>query len=294
MTEQVKPPNCVLIVGCGDIGRRVARLYQSQQVHITGVVQSQQSAEALNTLGIHPLMLDLDSDNAGIYMHSCTVYYLLPPPAKGIEDTRMQRFLASLEVDNRPEALVYLSTTGVYGDCGGDIVTEQSVPNPSVDRARRRYDAEQQLYKALKEFDFKLNILRVGGIYGPDRLPLARIRNQVPMVHEHLAPATNRIHEDDLASICVAAAEKGKPGEVYNVSDGTESNMTEYFLTLADHFKLPRPPLVDWDEAEKTLSKGMLSYLRESRRVSNKKMLQELGVTLKYPDLKTGLAAIKK
>ena len=112
---------------------------------------------------------------------------------------------------------------------------------------------------------------------------------QSPYSEEELSPQTNRIHADDLAQVCVAAAAKKAEGEIYNVSDGTNSNMTEYFNTIADFCELPRPPLVDWEEAEKTISKGMLSYLKESRKLDNSKMINELDIKLRYPTLKDGL-----
>jgi hypothetical protein len=111
-------------------------------------------------------------------------------------------------------------------------------------------------------------------------------------LHEELAPKTNRIHEQDLADICVAAASVNENFRIYNVSDGTDSNMTEYFYTLADHFKLPRPPAVGWEEAEQTMSAGMLSYLKESRRVDNTRMINELKIKLRYPNLEKGLAEL--
>lgn len=193
----------------------------------------------------------------------------------------------------KPARVVAISTTGVYGDRGGEIVTEDEPPNPQVDRAHRRYDMECQLEKWCEQHATDLIILRVGGIYGPGRLPLGRIEQGVPILQAHLAPKTNRIHADDLADICIAAARVEQRYRVYNVSDGTDSNMSEYFLTLADYFGLPRPPQVDWEEAERVMSAGMLSYLRESRRVSNARMLKELGIILRYPDLKSGLESCK-
>ncbi|MCK5386950.1 MAG: SDR family NAD(P)-dependent oxidoreductase, partial [Gammaproteobacteria bacterium] len=167
--------------------------------------------------------------------------------------------------------------------------------NPQVDRAKRRFHAEQQLLEfGTNNISVAITILRVGGIYGPGRLPLQRLKDQIPMLHENLSPQTNRIHADDLAQVCVAAATEKADGEIYNVSDGTNSNMTEYFNTIADFCNLPRPPLVDWDEAEKTISKGMLSYLKESRRMDNSKMINELEITLKYPTLKEGLESCVK
>jgi nucleoside-diphosphate-sugar epimerase len=192
--------------------------------------------------------------------------------------------------DNAPPArIVAISTSGVYGDRRGALVNEDTPPHPQVDRARRRLDMERQLREWTDEHGVPLVILRVGGIYGPGRLPLQRIRDQVPVLQEALAPSTNRIHVDDLVQVCVAAAERGGAGRIYNVSDGQDSNMTEYFYTIADAFGLPRPPEVDWAQAERVMSPGMLSYLRESRRMDNRRMLEELGVTLAYPDLVEGL-----
>ncbi|MDH3949097.1 MAG: SDR family oxidoreductase [Gammaproteobacteria bacterium] len=286
-------PKSVLIVGCGDIGRRVAAQWQS--VPVAGLVRSKASAEALQQAGITPWRADLD-DPASLQdlpVADALVYYFAPPTPTGTTDPRMQHFLAAIDPTHLPSRIVYISTSGVYGDRGGEIVNEDTPPNPQVDRARRRYDAEQQLQDFGQEHGVAVIILRVGGIYGPGRLPVKRLQDRVPIIHEHLAPSTNRIHADDLAQICVAAARRGRADTVYNVSDGTNSNMTEYFNTVADFLKLPRPPTIDWDEAEHSLSAGMLSYLKESRRMDNRRMLEELGVELQYPTLEAGLAAME-
>lgn len=291
MTAKDKPFKYILIIGCGDIGQRVARIWKKQTGAIFGVVKSEASLNTLRQQHIHALSADLDSpDSIGELpsKHSLT-YYFAPPPSQGVEDTRMTNFLNCIDNSNLPTHLVYISTSGVYGDQQGQLIDEHTAPNPQVDRAKRRYHAERQLQQWSKDHAVALTILRVGGIYGPNRLPLQRLKDQVPMLHENLSPQTNRIHADDLAQVCVAAASKKAEGEIYNVSDGTNSNMTEYFNTIADACGLPRPPLVDWDEAEKTISKGMLSYLKESRRMDNSKMMNELEITLKYPTLKDGL-----
>jgi len=196
-----------------------------------------------------------------------------------------------LTADNRPRRIVLLSTSGVYGDRGGARVDETTPPSPGTDRGRRRLDAEQRLRRFGEAHGVETIILRVGGIYGPGRLPEKRLREGVPMVPPEQAPVTNRIHVDDLARICVAAARRGRDGEIYNVSDGTAGNMTDYFDAVADFLGLPRPPRIDRAEAERTLSPGMVSYLQESRHLDNRKMREELGVTLRYPDLASGLAA---
>lgn len=286
-------PKSVLIVGCGDIGRRVAAHWQD--VPVTGQVRSTTSAGHLEQAGITPLQANLD-DPASLQdlpVENALVYYLAPPPSTGITDPRMSHFLASIDPDHLPARIVYISTSGVYGDRGGEVVNEDTPPNPQVDRARRRYDAEQQLRHFGQEHGVAVVILRVGGIYGPGRLPRKRLEDRVPIIHQHLAPSTNRIHAEDLARICVAAAQRGRADTVYNVSDGTDSNMTEYFNIVADFLKLPRPPTIDWEEAERSLSAGMLSYLKESRRMDNRRMLKELGIELQYPTLETGLTAMK-
>lgn len=201
----------------------------------------------------------------------------------------MGHFLASINAQTLPNRIIYISTSGVYGDQQGQLINEQTPVNPQVDRAKRRFDAEQQLTQWGNHYDVPITILRVGGIYGPGRLPIQRLKDRVPMVFEKLAPQTNRIHADDLAQVCFAAALKTTGSQIYNVTDGTNSNMTEYFNTIADAFGLERPPLVDWNEAQRVISPGMLSYLKESRRLDNSKMIKELEIELKYPDLKDGL-----
>ena len=286
-------PQSVLIVGCGDIGRRVAARWQD--VPVTGLVSSAASAEQLQTTGITPLRANLDDPASlkDLPLKNALVFYFAPPPATGTTDPRMGHFLAAMDPANLPSRVVYISTSGVYGDRAGEVVTEDTPPNPQVDRAKRRYDAEQQLRRFGQEYGVAIVILRVGGIYGPGRLPRKRLEDRIPIIHEHLAPATNRIHAEDLAQICVAAAQRGRADTMYNVSDGTDSNMTEYFNTVADFLELPRPPTIDWEEAERSLSTGMLSYLKESRRMDNRRMLEELKVELKYPTLEAGLAAMK-
>lgn len=291
MTDKDKPFNHVLIVGCGDIGERVAKIWINAGKSVYGAARSEASQNKLEQCHIQPCRIDLEDLASLTNMPSknALVYYFAPPPAKGQLDARMANFLESLNESNPPVHIIYISTSGVYGDQKGQLINEQSPVNPQVDRAKRRYHAEQQLQQWSEASKIPVTILRVGGIYGPGRLPVQRLKDQIPMVHENLAPQTNRIHADDLAQVCVAAATIKAHGEIYNVSDGTNSNMTEYFNTIADFCNLPRPPLVDWVEAEKTISKGMLSYLKESRRMDNSKMINELGVKLLYPTLKDGL-----
>lgn len=295
MTDKDKPFKHVVIIGCGDIGRRVAKIWKNLGKSVFGVARSEDNLSTLRQQHIHAISADLDDLDSlaefnGQLSKQSLLYYFAPPPAKGVEDTRMENFLASLNQNNLPKHIIYISTSGVYGDQQGQTIDEETLANPQVDRAKRRYHAEQLLLEyGIEHTSIAITILRVGGIYGPGRLPLQRLKDQIPMLHENLSPQTNRIHADDLAQVCVAAATEKSAGEIYNVSDGTNSNMTEYFNTIADFCGLPRPPLVDWDEAEKTISAGMLSYLRESRKMDNSKMINELDIQLIYPTLKDGL-----
>ncbi len=286
MTQQV------FIVGYGDIGRRVAKLFDSKTTTVSGLARSLASAAQMKLDGVIAFQADLDDLHglSNLKLTNSLLFYFAPPPATGTNDTRMSNFLTHLDDSNLPAKIIYISTSGVYGDQAGQRVTEDTPTNPGADRSRRRLDAEQQLTQYVEKRAIDLVILRVSGIYGPGRLPEKRIRDGVPVLHEELAPKTNRIHADDLARICIAAADYGLNGEIYNVSDGCHSNMTRYFFQVADFLNLPRPPTLDWKEAECAISKGMLSYLRESRRMDNRKMLSELRIKLKYPDLSTGLA----
>ena len=273
----------MLIVGCGDVGRRLAHQAMDRGTSVSAIVRRPEHAAALRDVGIDAQALDLDqplSGNGTDWNHD-EIYYLAPPPPSGIEDPRVGHLLAALP-RSPGRRLVYVSTTGVYGNCDGAWIDESRPANPQVDRARRRYDADT---------GSTVVILRVAGIYGPGKLPIERLRQQVPMIAAADAPWTNRIHIDDLVAVCEAAMARGRDGEVYIVSDGKPGNRRDYFDQVADLFGLARAPVISLDAARSSLSPGMLSYLGESRRLDNRKMLDGLQLTLRYPDLASGLAA---
>ena len=288
---QDKPYKTVLITGCGYIGRRVAGLLQAENHQVSGCVRSKESAAALDRSGIRAVTVDLDRPAAksGWAHEFDAVFYFAPPPPQGEQDPRMQAFLQALDVEASPRRIVYISTSAVYGDCQGAWISESQAVNPDTARGQRRLDAEQRLMAWCDAHDSQWILLRVPGIYGPGKLPLARLRKGTPVLREEDSPYTNRVHADDLAHICVAAMKGSHANTVYNVSDGHPSNMTDYFFKVADAAGLPRPPSVSRVEAQELLSAGMLSFLKDSRRMSNSKMLAELAVTLRYPDLDAGL-----
>jgi uncharacterized protein YbjT (DUF2867 family) len=283
----------LLIAGCGDIGRRIARLALAEQVPTAALVRSAELARQLQQQGLTVHLGDLDGIRPvqGLPFAGSTILYLVPPPGGGHIDPRVRVFCGSIEPGEEPQKIVYLSTSGVYGDCGGAVVSEETPTNPQTARARRRLDAEEILRAWTRHRGIPLVILRVTGIYGPGRLPLQRLQQKHPVLREEEAAYTNRIHADDLARVCWAAAQQGEDGDIFNVSDGQPGTMTEYFNAVADAAGLPRPPQVTMTEARQVMTPMMLSYLQESRRMDNRRMLEKLDMQLQYPDLATGIRA---
>lgn len=283
----------VLIVGCGYVGRRVAGLELDGGAAVAALARSGASAERLRAHGIEPLSGDLDAPASlrSLPASGVDLYCLAPPPSRGVTDPRLAALLDVLVPGNRPRRIVLISTTGVYGDCHGEWVDETRAPNPTADRARRRLDAEKQLRAFGVRTGCEVVILRVPGIYGPDRLPVERLRKGLPLLREDEAPWSNRVHVDDLVAACLAAMARGRGGAVYNISDGHPSTMTDYFRRVADALALPRPNEIARAAAGDHIDAGMLSYLAESKRIDNRRMREELGVVLRYPTLAQGLAA---
>lgn len=282
----------ILIIGCGDIGLRVAHLWQTQGTAVHALSHSPQRHVTLEQTGINVHIGNLDDDSTlhALPTAGACVYYFAPPPEHGTHDPRIGNFIRSCQ-EKIPQQVIYISTSGVYGDCQGAWVNEETPPNPTTARAQRRLDAETQLLTWGRARNISIVILRVGGIYGPGRLPLTRIQQGLPILRRDLAPYSNRIHADDLAQICVAAAKLGQNGRIYNVADGQISTMSDYFLAVARATGLPPPPELDWSAAEQKLSAEMLSYLHESRRLDTRRLREELKVELRYPTLEAGLKA---
>jgi nucleoside-diphosphate-sugar epimerase len=283
------PPN-VFIVGCGDIGHRVAKLWQQRGAQVRALARSADRAAEYAQRDIRAVTGDLD-DPASLTSPSAAsvVYYFAPPPTKGTTDPRMSNLLGAITERALPARIVYISTSGVYGDVHGAWVTEESPTNPTTDRSRRRLDAETKLRAWCDQHDVPFVILRVPGIYGPGRLPIDVVKSGRPILRESESGYTNRIHADDLAAICVRAGEPDAPPGIYNVSDGQPGTMAQYFKAVADLLGVPHPPEVSLEEAQRTLSAEMMSYLTESRRVDNSRMLRDLAVALRYPTLVRGL-----
>jgi len=280
----------VLIAGCGYVGRRLyAKLAETYDV--TAVVRTAHSASELEALGIRAVTLDLDRVRQGASiperLEQESIVYLIPPPSFGESDLRLDRFLQLATVP--PKSFVYVSTTGVYGDTEGAPVDESTPVNPRTDRARRRVTAEEMTRVWCTERRVRRVVLRVPGIYGPGRLPLARMRKGEAVVREDEAGISNRIHVDDLVSACVAAVTNPEARGIYNVSDGSAISSTTFLLKVAELADIPPPPQVSMVEAQLTFTADRLTFLNESRRVLNDRMLKHLGVKLKFGDWVEGI-----
>jgi nucleoside-diphosphate-sugar epimerase len=284
----------VLLIGCGDIALRTAELLRGR-VRLYGLTRRPEEAVRLRHRGIVPIVGDLDRYRSLDRVRTApfAVLHFAPPPGDGRDDPRTARLLAALtKARIIPQRLVYISTSGVYGDCGGAHVTEARPRRGQTPRARRRVAAEDRLRHWAKRYGVKLAILRAPGIYAETRLPLDRLRQGTPVLRPEDDVFTNHIHADDLARATIAAAFRGKPNRAYNVSDDAELPMGVWFDAVADAFGLPRPPRVSWEEAETRIAPLLLSFMSESRRLSNTRMKRELRVRLRYPTPATLLAEV--
>jgi nucleoside-diphosphate-sugar epimerase len=282
-----------LIVGCGYVGQRLARALSANR-EVLGVVRTQASCEQLQAQGIHAIVLDLDAPPSELPLPADRVeqswlFYLAPPPATGVSDARLDKFLRRLR--GRPDAFVYMSTTGVYGNTNGAEVDESTPVNPQTDRAQRRMSAEHMTRVWCNENQVRRVVLRVPGIYGPGRIATTRLQRREPFIRLSEAGVTNRIHVDDLVAACIAAAEHVDARGVYNVTDGNSMSSTEFMRRVAEIAQLPQPVEISMEEARLTMSAERMSFLDESRRVSNRRALDELELKLKFADVDAGIKA---
>jgi nucleoside-diphosphate-sugar epimerase len=272
----------ILIVGFGDVAERLVRRYAGQAEFI-GLVRRAERTGALRALGVIPYVGDLDVPATLKRLPRVDgVFHFAPPPNTGTTDPRTAHLLHALG-RRPPGALVYISTSGVYGDCGGEWVAETRPVAPVNGRAVRRVDAERQLRAWGETHGVQVTILRAPGIYAADRLPLERIRRGTPALRAEEDSYTNHIHADDLARLAWAALFRGRAQRVYHAVDAHPLKMGDWFDSCADAFGLPRPPRVDRAEAEKVLSEALLSFLRESRQLSNVRTARELRLKFRYP-----------
>jgi len=279
----------LLIVGCGDVGLRVAALLRGRW-RLLGLTSNPARRAELRAAGIEPLVGDLDVPRtlARLAGLADAVLHLAPPPAAGADDPRTTNLLRALARKNRATRLVYASTSGVYGDCGGARIDETRRVNATTVRARRRLDAERRLRWYGRALGVRASVLRIPGIYAPDRAggdPRRRVLGGAPRLVAEADVYSNHIHADDLARACIAALHRGAPQRVYHASDDSECKTGEWFDRVAELCGLPRAPRITRAQAEATLSPMQLSFLGESRRLDNQRLKRELRLRLAYPTL---------
>ena len=279
-----------LIVGCGYVGTRLAKSLLPRGP-VVALTSRTETAAALDRQGIDGFAWNLDDAGAGpprMLSAPAAVFYLAPPQPTGVHDQRLARFLSLLPA--LPSRLVYISTTGVYGDTGGAAVDEDAPLAPTSDRARRRVDAENQVREWGQTHKVPWTILRAPAIYGPGRLPTERLKRGEPMIRHSEAPPSSRIHVDDLVAACLlcSSAPQAK-NRVYNVTDGNSTSMTEYFERVATLVGLPTPVLVSREHAEQALSPELWSFLSDARRIDSRRIRDELGFSPRFTDLRLGI-----
>ncbi|WP_374243412.1 NAD(P)H-binding protein [Zoogloea sp.] len=284
----------VLIVGSGDVARRIIP-WLCRRFRVCAVVRRPEERAALRALGASTVLADLDRPESLGRLAGIADYILhcAPPPNLGCDDLRTRRLLAALaHRASLPRRLIYISTTGVYGDCAGDWLDETRAPRPASGRAVRRVAAERHLRRFGQRSGCRVSLLRAPGIYdGGDRLPVARLEKGDPVLTPADDVFTNHIHADDLARLLGLALFRGRPGRAYNASDDSCLQMGEYFDLVADALGLPRPPRLPRAELVGRLSPLTLSFMSESRRLKNDRIKRELRARLMYPTVADALRA---
>jgi nucleoside-diphosphate-sugar epimerase len=285
----------VLIVGCGDVGLRMAKALRGR-VQLRALGSTPQRFATLRAAGVTPLAGNLDEPAtlrrlAGV---ATRVVHLAPPASEHSgawwRDFRTLALARALALRSLPRSLVYASTSGVYGDCAGALVTEARPPAPRTPRAQRRLDAERVMRHFGRRTGVPVSLLRVPGIYAPDRAggPRERLAQGAPVLRDEDDVYTNHVHADDLARIAIAAVWRGAPQRTYNANDDTQLKVGEYYDLVADRYGLARPRRVPRSAAEQELSLNALSFMNESRRMSNVRLKRELRVKLAHPTVAAG------
>lgn len=288
----------LLIIGCGDVGLRVAQA-QAGRVRLLALTSSPDRAPLLRSRGITPLAgnLDVPASLGRLAGLATRIVHMAPPPSADGQpqwwrDTRTLALVRVLARRSAPRSLAYGSTSGVYGDCAGARVDESRPLAPSTPRAQRRADAEALVRHLGRTAGTRASILRIPGIYAPDRpggTPRDRLMRGTPVLQAQDDVYTNHIHSADLARATIAALWRGRPQRAYNVSDDSELKMGDYFDLAADLYGLPRPRRIPRDGAQSELPLMLLSFMGESRRLVNRRLKQELRSRLRYPTVREGL-----
>ncbi len=294
----------IALVGFGDVAKRLLqqRLLQAASGFGPRFIAISRSTRSLADPNLNELarsarlkFLNVDLDQAKSAKRIRAIgqsLLILAPPADAKTDPRdhrIRRLAGQLRLNQHPVRIVYMSTTGVYGNANGAVVTEMSPCLTQQARSLRRIDAERHCRP------LGAHILRVPGIYAGDRLPIERLRAGTPALRPEEDVYTNHIHADDLAEITWLALFRGRPGRVTNTVDQTTLKTGDYFDVVADAKGLRRPDRVSRAEMESLAQQGrvsamMMSFLKDSRQVRTTRLDRELRARLRYPTVHHTLA----
>lgn len=289
----------IVVAGCGQVGQALLNHFQNRDFTATyrPGAESNLKAVKLRSLNAKPVAADLSNPSSlkRLAKLGHRVIWMAAPNSEVTQDFSLKRFcLAQSQSQtrwgNQPN-LVYVSTTGVYGDTQGGWVTERSHTNAQSSRAMRRVHAEKQLQIAFRTARVNAKLVRAPGIYSSTRLPIERLKRESPALSAHEDSYSNHIHEVDLARICLFALFKARPWDVINAVDEQPSKMGDYFDEVAEHFGLPKPRRLSREQAKAEVSPMMWSFMRESRRVKSLR-IKQLGFQLKYPKVTDFLATL--
>ena len=279
----------IVIVGYGQLGSVICKQHLLASDQVYSICRSQlQPSSPLH----QPLISDLDTLSVPLSLPNTIecLYYFAPPSNTDLTDKRLKRFLV-LHKSINIRHIIYISTSGVYGDSKGEWITEQTPPNPAADRAKRRLDAEQQLIAFNEQYSTAVTILRCSAIYSSKTVNKERIlANTKPVIKSSLAPFTNRIHLNDLMQVCLSAMKQPpQTYEIYNVSDGQPSTTTAHAWLLSDLACIERNKEISLEEADQYYSPAYMSYLNESKRLDTSKLKQQLKPALKFENCRDGI-----
>jgi nucleoside-diphosphate-sugar epimerase len=240
--------------------------------------------------GVKSIQIDFDNITDDMkYIEGSVVVYMAPPDTESLKDTRLNKFLNKISY-YRIKKLIYISTSGVYGNCNGQIVNEENQINPLTDRAKRRANAESQIKSYCKRNNIGGIIFRVPGIYGRNRLPIKRVMDRDPLIKIEESRTTNLIHVSDLTRLVIKAFElSNKETEIINVSDGKAIKTTKYYEIIYKALNIKLPEYISYEQAMSMYDEKRASFLKESRVLDITKMKELFPDCIKYEKLEDGI-----
>jgi nucleoside-diphosphate-sugar epimerase len=282
----------LFVFGLGYTARVLARRLAARGDAIAGTARTPEQASVLAAAGITAFVFARDH---ALPPHALdgTTHLLASIPPDDVGDPALDLHAADIACLPDFAWAGYLSTTGVYGDRGGDWVDEDSALLPTGARGQRRVAAEAG-WQALKGQGLPAHIFRLAGIYGPGRSAFDQLRAGTARRIVKPGQVFSRIHVDDIATVLEASIAKPQPGAIYNVCDDDPAPPQDVVTFAASLLGMAPPPEIPFADAATTMSPMALSFFADNKRVSNRRIKDELGVTLAYPDYRTGLRDIRR